>query len=598
VHPDVAYVGDAACSECHPGHAESYRHHPMGRSLSPVSQSQPLERYGPEANPTFDRLGFRFVVDRSGDRMIHRAQRVDGSGHVLAEAADEVAYAIGSGTRGRSYLINRDGYLFQSPISWYSEKSIWDLSPGFEIIYPPDRVVEPLCLFCHANYADAVPQARNHYRLPIFRGEAIGCERCHGPGQLHVASRARGDVPAGPFDETIVNPRHLEPALREAVCQQCHLQGVKRVARPGKDVYDYRPGLPLQAFWSVFVRKPEFQDSRTAVGQVEQMYQSRCFQASAGKMGCISCHDPHTQPADEARVQFFRGRCLTCHRETASAGGKAAGSHPAAPARACALLPEERRQQDPADSCIGCHMTRVESSNVAHTAITDHRILRQPVPTPPPRPLRPGEIPIVNFFADPRTPTERGPERDLGIALVYLAPNAPAVRQVLTPLGMPLLERAVRQSPEDAEAWEAWGWALALVGRREEALAALETALRLAPRRELALSTAAQVAERLGRDEQVVAYLERGAVANPWTWEFRYSLALVRARRQEWRTALAESEAAVRLNPSHPQTRQMLITCCLHLGDRERARQELETLVALYPEEAESWRKWFAEQKP
>jgi hypothetical protein len=594
VRPEVPYTGDAVCAQCHPAHAESFRQHPMGRSLVAVSHSPPLERYGPEANNGFERLGFRFVVERPGERMVHRAQRLDGGGHVLAEAVTEVTYAVGSGTRGRSYLIERDGYLFQSPISWFSEKDAWDLSPGFEAIYPPDRMIEPACLFCHANRAEAVPHSRNHYRQPIFRGEAIGCERCHGPGQLHVASRERGEMPTGTLDDTIVNPRHLEPALREAVCQQCHLQGIMRVLHQGRDVFDYRPGLPLHAFSSVFVRKPEFQDDRRAVGQVEQMYQSRCFQASAGKMGCISCHDPHVLPEAGTKVAYFRGRCLSCHRETGLEGGGGA----AALAGGCALSPAERSWQDKEGSCIACHMPRMLSSNIAHTAITDHRIVRKPEPVRSPQMLRPGEVPIVNFFAAELRPHDASAERDLGIALINLAPNVPDLREVLTPLGLPLLEKAVREAPDDAEAWEAKGCALALLMRREEALAAFDTALRLAPQRERVLSIAAQVADRLGRDDAMISYFQRGVAANPWSWSFRYNLALCFVQRQEWRPALEEAEAALRLNPTHLGTRQTLVTCCLRTGDQERARKEFETLLALYPADAESLRRWFAEQKP
>ena len=45
VRPDVSYVGDAACAECHAGHAENYHQSPMGRSMVPVSNTEPLERY-------------------------------------------------------------------------------------------------------------------------------------------------------------------------------------------------------------------------------------------------------------------------------------------------------------------------------------------------------------------------------------------------------------------------------------------------------------------------------------------------------------------------------------------------------------------------
>src|SRR6516162_5739999 len=34
--PEVKYVGDATCVRCHVDIAETYRQHPMGRSLAPV----------------------------------------------------------------------------------------------------------------------------------------------------------------------------------------------------------------------------------------------------------------------------------------------------------------------------------------------------------------------------------------------------------------------------------------------------------------------------------------------------------------------------------------------------------------------------------
>src|SRR2546426_5301569 len=160
----------------------------------------------------------------------------------------EVQFVLGSGTNGKSYLIGSDGYLFQSPISWYAQKKIWDLSPGFGNLYPRQRPITAECLFCHCNRALPEEHSLNHYREPIFEGYSIGCERCHGPGELHVKKQERNEPPEG-ADDSIVNPARLPPALREAVCQQCHLLAENRILPPDRQAFDYRPGLPLHEFW-------------------------------------------------------------------------------------------------------------------------------------------------------------------------------------------------------------------------------------------------------------------------------------------------------------------------------------------------------------
>ena len=308
VRPEIAYVGDAVCAACHLDEAESFRRHPMGRSLTPIATVAAGQRYDQMAHNPFTALGSSFAVESQGDHVFHKEVRRDRRGQALAETQAEIAYAIGSGTHARSYLINRDGYLFQSPITWFSQKARWDLSPSFDKRADRfERVVRPECLFCHCNHAEPVADTVNRYQKPVFQGEAIGCERCHGPGQLHVERRERGEAGGKRPDDTIVNPGRLAPGLREAVCQQCHLEGESRVLRRGRQTFDYRPGLPLQLFWSVFVRPPDQAESKV-VSSVEQMYASRCFRESGGRLGCISCHDPHRLPAAEQRIDYYRER--------------------------------------------------------------------------------------------------------------------------------------------------------------------------------------------------------------------------------------------------------------------------------------------------
>ncbi len=592
--PGVRYVGDAVCAECHRDVAESFRHHPMGQSLALVKDREPIERLDPAGRSVFERIGLEFSIAEQDGRMMHRAVRRGPRGEALVQADAEIAYVMGSGRRGRSYLLERDGYLFQSPASWFTQKQAWDLSPGFEVLYPPERVIEPVCLFCHSNLAEPVEHARNRYAKPVFRGLSIGCERCHGPGELHVELRRATSLSNEPIDYTIVNPKHLSPELRESVCQQCHLQGERRLERAGRKTFDYRPGLPLHEFWAVFVSDPQSSPTYKAVGQVEQMHESQCFRGSGGKLGCISCHDPHAVPAAEDRADFYRGRCLSCHagataEERRLAAADAKGPH-------CSMPLERRSQLQPDNNCIACHMPRFKSSDIAHTAVTNHRVPRLRKTGTAPPVARGSDLPFVSFFARQCPPGDARADRDLGVALAYLA-NQPDLRMALSARALPLLESATRHAPADVPAWEALAWTLGLQGRHEEALDAYEKTLELAPERELALSLAASLAASRGRHDDARTHLRRLVKVNPWIAEYRLQLARLLGQKQQWTEALTEAEMAVKLNPTHHESRKFLVTCCVQTGRTDEARRQIDLLVAMNPREEKALRELEQKQK-
>ena len=95
----------------------------------------------------------------------------------------------------------------------------------------------------------------------------------------------------------------------------------------------------MPQYWAVFLPAHDPTGEQHAVSQVEQMFASRCFRASDGALGCVSCHDPHDRGAPEARDDTYRASCLECH------GGKG-----------CSLPAAERRKKSPQDSCVACHM--------------------------------------------------------------------------------------------------------------------------------------------------------------------------------------------------------------------------------------------------
>ena len=571
--PGVKYVGMAQCADCHE-QALTYAEHPMGRSVSPARQSLTRQLTAP---PTFEALGFHYAIERKGPRTVHRETFPARDGRVAAEISEEIAYAIGSGRQGQSFLVNRDGYLFQSPISWYTHKGIWQLSPGFEKNNEHfNRPITESCLFCHSNEARTEPHILNGYRPAKVHLEPIGCERCHGPGELHVAARQRGETPKGK-DLTIVNPRHLKPELLEAVCQQCHLQGEARIVRRGKSLYDYRPGLPLQRFVSIYVRPETQVDSRKAVSHVQQMHLSRCFQASNGKMTCTSCHDPHLLPAASKRVAWYRSRCLKCHQETS-----------------CSLAPDRRRAQNSADSCIACHMRPRGSSNVVHTAITDHRVMRRPDSGPAEKTSP--DITLVPFHRDRGGVNEGGERRDLGLALVELLsrPFPAPQRRTIAHRACELLGPAENLPADDVTGLEGLGLALLNDGKPNEALTALELALDQAPRRQVALGAAARLTLEHKLVERSIDYWKRVVEVSPHAWQSHGYLGQALAVGQQWPAAVQACRTALRLNPFEVRVRMLLIDCLVRGGNRPEARAEFDTLLRLQPPQPANLRKWFA----
>jgi predicted CXXCH cytochrome family protein len=575
IDPDVRYVGDAACAACHKDIAESYARHPMGRSLVAAADLVDRQRYGPDVNNPFTALGRRFRVERQGDRLWHRQAVLDAAGLPVAELAQEVRWVIGSGAKGYSYLAERDGYLLQTPISWYAQKRRWDLSPGFVPSALAGRVVSAGCLFCHANRLRPDPDHPDRFAAPVFEGHAIGCERCHGPGELH----ARGDL-----EHAIVNPARLAAPLRDAVCEQCHLEGEARVVRSGRDLFDYRPGLPLADFWAVLVEARQSGGDAKAVNHVEQMYQSKCFQRPVGtiKLGCITCHDPHVAVAPGERVAHYRAACLKCHDEDRGE-------------RSCSVSLARRRQTSPGDSCIDCHMPRYASSDIAHTASTDHRIVRHP--TDPPVPAADlDRVRWVNFYDDRFPQGDPEAERTLGLGLVKMMSAGMLRPERQGEQTLVLLESALGQHPRDAELRAAKTQLLVLLGRHAEVLAEARVALAERPGDWRLLAWAAGAAQAEGQSDLALDYWRRAVAINPAVPDYQVSLVALLIRTGQLDEARRRCEELLRLDPFNVSGRQAWVGFLLHDGKQAEARAAFDVIRRLRPPDLAGREEWFRQQ--
>ena len=352
--PRSDYVGSQVCSECHREIADSYFQHPMGQSSAPIGEARAIEDYLKQTSyDTPD--GYRYVVERSDGRTLHHEQFRTPFGETLYDQVVAMDLSIGSGRRGRSYASLSGNRYFQSPIGWYSGKERWDMSPGYVPGRPPrfDRLLTERCLLCHIGRLNPGSAPDTWDEQEPIAETIIGCERCHGPGASHV-ERHRNVVAFRGVD-AIVNPVKLDPIRRDAVCHQCHLQASKTIPRYGRRPHDFRPGDRLSDIWVVLKGSI---DDRKALTQSGQMMASRCYLESGGKLGCISCHNPHGLPRGDPAVHFD-AKCANCH-------GASDGE--------CSLPIANRTER----ACIGCHMPRFPVTDVPHIALTDHRILRRP----------------------------------------------------------------------------------------------------------------------------------------------------------------------------------------------------------------------------
>jgi predicted CXXCH cytochrome family protein len=335
------YVGNEACSKCHAAIYASYMRTPMGQSSGPADENLIAGDF------THKPSGVHYSIYRDGGKVWLSFDR---PGDSLLHGKREFLYYIGQGRRGRTYLFSVDGFVFESPVNWYADRRMWDMAPAYgdakEV--PLNLPATTSCLHCHVSgVRGPLGGSENLYPSPIFYYSGITCERCHGPGAAH----ARGGA--------IVNPAKLPAKLRDQVCMQCHLEGDAAIERAGIHVYDYKPGDDLSQYVRYFVLSGNVPVGLRATSQFESLAQSVCKRKSGDAMSCTSCHDPHQSVAPENRVAFYRAKCIACH------GAVFAAKH-------------HSKQQD----CASCHMPASLSSDVAHTEVTDHRILRNPSSKP------------------------------------------------------------------------------------------------------------------------------------------------------------------------------------------------------------------------
>jgi predicted CXXCH cytochrome family protein len=272
----------------------------------------------------------------------------------------DVAFTYGSKWKQRYFTRRGDDY-FVFPVQWDVRNRTWRryyVEPGADwwaAHYPADqmqRPTGPLCDGCHSVNYDIRTKTVTEWN--------VGCEKCHGPGSLHVEY---------PRASTIVNPAKLDGVRADDVCVQCHSQGQPRVKPIDGVYYDwpvgYQPGDRLSDVWTLeehhlgtasFTHWPDGSAHKNRM-QGNDYVQS---QMSVKGVRCYACHDVHGTPYDADLRQPGDAVCLQCHGPQLQPGPRGTIAHHT-----------QHAPDSEGSKCVACHMPLI-ARTVGEVSVRSH----------------------------------------------------------------------------------------------------------------------------------------------------------------------------------------------------------------------------------
>jgi hypothetical protein len=314
-------AGPQACAPCHRSQFEkqSISHH--AKALRPIAESPLLEFFRKNPRPPQGDISYE-VKENSVT-----AQAGPGPDALVAR----LVWAFGAGAQGITPVGTIDGRYIENRLSYYGAAHGLGLTfghraraatPDAELGIAQDSRTIFQCFNCHATGVQAGPNL-----TAMISG--VTCERCHGPGQAHIAAAKSGAAPEA-IRKMLLNPGRFAATAQIQMCGECH-----RLPVPGETSPE-----------------PEMEDPVSVRFAPIGLLASRCF-VEGKQLSCLTCHDPHSDVI--ARTdQRYSERCRACHPPSAT------------PASASQCPRAKNRD------CLGCHMR--QASLGPYLRFTDHRI--------------------------------------------------------------------------------------------------------------------------------------------------------------------------------------------------------------------------------
>jgi len=371
------YVGMQTCTGCHQDIHATFIHTGMGKSFDKASKTKSAGKY--DNHPVvYDKFrDFYYSPKWQGDSLRFLEFRLAGKDTVY-KRVETVDYIVGSGQHTNSHMWTSNGYFFQAPLTYYVQKGIWDLPPGFESGNNTrfSRQIGLECMSCHNGYPEFKLGSENKYNLVK---DGIDCERCHGPGSIHVQEKTAGVLidTSVAVDYSIVNPSKLSMELQFDVCQRCHIQG-NSVLKEGKSYFDFKPGMALSDVMDVYMPVYEGRpDEHIMASHAERLKQSKCYLVSTQRIDskegakqlkpykngltCITCHNPHVS-VKQTNPEVFNDACKSCHQANKD------------PLCKESIANQNQKKND----CVSCHMPFNGATDIPHVSVHDHKIAVKP----------------------------------------------------------------------------------------------------------------------------------------------------------------------------------------------------------------------------
>ncbi len=344
----AGYVGSPACQQCHTkeyGEWQSTWHAKMIRKPSPgvvVGDFNDIVHTFPKIEA--DR------VDGKGVGMIDPSVRLsnrDGRYFFTLldkdNPANEVTYEVDlviGGNWDQHYEVFVDNQHFPTPMRWAVGDKSWLIGgyrPGdwFKADGTPDgaprkphelkkgRASQAKCSNCHeTGFTPKLdPVTKKWVGQPVEFG--IGCEKCHGPGSLHV--EANKDPAKKDPGKIVHGTKDLNALQQTMLCAQCHGRNTNKQTKDLSYPVGFLPGdinLPsLVAFWTYDDSDPDHNKyfwpsnwGRRNRQQWQDFRLSKHFTKT--DVTCVTCHTFHGKWQDRQLRLPRTDLCVQCHTET------------------------------------------------------------------------------------------------------------------------------------------------------------------------------------------------------------------------------------------------------------------------------------------